>query len=329
MRYNVAICGGTFDHFHSGHAAFLRGALQVSKQLLLGITNDAYVARHKPATNMQSYIKRRQSVEAFLQEESALERVTIEPIDSVQYPPQWQQLPIEAIIVTEDTLAGAQAINRQRSPLPPLEVVVLDLLKVEDKKISSSDIRAGRIDTTGKPYFPVAWQQHELILPSEKRQLFKAPLGKLYDNLADIPEQDISRLATVGDAVTHACNTSGRPPQLAIVDLNVQRKQAFDSIAELGFGKSAIVLQATNPPGHLHPTVTTAIKQALELVPSNRQIVLQVTGEEDLTVIPLVLLLPLDWTILYGQPNQGIARLTVTPESKLQAAQLLENFGFY
>ena len=55
--------------------------------------------------------------------------------------------------------------------------------------------------------------------------------------------------------------------------------------------------------------------------------VLIVDGEEDLAVIPFVLASPLGWTILYGQPNEGVVELVVTSETKQTVLQLLGLFS--
>src|SRR6266576_3756195 len=102
MKYKLVVGGGTFDHLHKGHEAFLRAMLSVGDHILLGITSDEYL-RHKQASDsIQFYDERKQAVRTFFQNESAEDRISIAPIDSMFYPQGWEALPIEAIIATDD-----------------------------------------------------------------------------------------------------------------------------------------------------------------------------------------------------------------------------------
>ena len=67
MKYNLVVCGGTFDHFHQGHASFLKAALAVSQNVLIGITADAYAQQHKTHTQeLQTFQERETAVKDFL-----------------------------------------------------------------------------------------------------------------------------------------------------------------------------------------------------------------------------------------------------------------------
>jgi uncharacterized protein (UPF0218 family) len=54
--------------------------------------------------------------------------------------------------------------------------------------------------------------------------------------------------------------------------------------------------------------------------------VINITGEEDLAVLPFVLVAPLNFQILYGQPNEGIVAIFITNDIKKRAMNLLEKF---
>jgi uncharacterized protein (UPF0218 family) len=64
-----------------------------------------------------------------------------------------------------------------------------------------------------------------------------------------------------------------------------------------------------NPAG----MITTSLIKALNK-PKTSLIVID--GEEDLAVIPAVLLNPLGTYVYYGQPDEGIVEVKITPEIK-------------
>ena len=55
----------------------------------------------------------------------------------------------------------------------------------------------------------------------------------------------------------------------------------------------------------------------------NQSIVLQIEGEEDLAVLPIILSAPLNSIIFYGQPNNGLVRVDVSEEVKERTKKLV------
>src|SRR5258708_22554836 len=168
MEYNLVVCGGTFDHLHKGHEAFLRFILSKSQQVMLGLTTDEFVKVNKThAGHVQSFEQRKQALQSFLQQQNAINRITIAPIHSVLYPKSWEQLPFEAIIVTEDTIKGAQQINEYRKAkgLSELKIVIVPLQQSKNGDyISATNIRLGKINQEGIPYVDPSWFQKQLLL---------------------------------------------------------------------------------------------------------------------------------------------------------------------
>jgi cytidyltransferase-like protein len=330
MQYTLAIAGGTFDHFHAGHEAFLRTILFRSDQLLLGITSDRYVQSQQTKTGLvQSYAMRKKQVEAFLAQEKALARVTIEPIDDLFYPDTWSNLPIEAIMVTNDSKKGAETINAARAihKLPPLKMVIVPVITDKvGQKISSSAIRSGHINTKGEPYMSESLTTKDLSLPGAQRHWFQEPFGELLTTVSALQKENPEHLVSVGDVVTQTCNQLGLGQKLSVIDYVVQRKKTHHRVEDLGFTGNETILHAHNPAGKLHHSLFTAVLEAIDLLAQPMQIVLVIDGEEDLAVIPLVLALPLGYMVVYGQPKKGVIRLEITPEAKDKARRLLEKF---
>ncbi|HSW98109.1 MAG TPA: pantetheine-phosphate adenylyltransferase [Candidatus Saccharimonadales bacterium] len=330
MQYKLVVCGGTFDHFHQGHEAFLQAALAVSNQVLIGITSDIYIHQRKPGiSQMQTFIQRKKAVEKFLSDIHASERVTIAPIDTVLYPKEWETLPIEAIISTEETKKGAEAINydRQQKGLSALDIFIIPFIP-DDKgeKIASTNIREGKINNQGISYIQPSWFTEDVLLPEIEKQWFKKPFGELHRDNTFLTNEDPQKVVTVGDVVTQDCNTLSFKQKLSIIDFVVQRKGTFHKIQELGFSGREKTFYVDNLASTLTLDLVRNIIHAISLFPEEKQVIIVVHGEEDLAVIPLVLALPLGFIIVYGQPNQGIVRLAVTTEAKNRAYSLLKRF---
>lgn len=329
MKYNLVVCGGTFDHLHKGHESFLRAALSLSNKLLLGITSNVYIRQNKKSSTIQLYAERKHAVVEFLKKEHALNRVAIAPIDTVFYPDAWETLPIEAIIITEDTKEGAEIINAQRKQkrLHVLDVVTIPLQPDDiGIKISSTHIRDGIINMQGIHYVQPQWFNKDLVLPDVERQWFKKPFGMLTTDSTIVKAFDKNTLVTVGDVVTKDCNNRNIAQKLSIVDFTIQRKKTYGKIQELGFSGEEIIISAENPPGHITSSLFAAITKAITLFSQEEQIIICIRGEEDLAVIPLVLALPLGFTILYGQPHTGLVYLKVSVQAKDAAFNLLQRF---
>ena len=51
---------------------------------------------------------------------------------------------------------------------------------------------------------------------------------------------------------------------------------------------------------------------------------IMVNGEEDLLVLPVCVYAPENSVVMYGQPNQGLVIVKVTPEIRNKAQKLLD-----
>ena len=75
--------------------------------------------------------------------------------------------------------------------------------------------------------------------------------------------------------------------------------------------------------------IETAIGFCIE---NNCRVAIHITGEEDLIVIPAIILLPLGSVVVYGQPKmnteEGIVVTPITSTLKMLAQDLLDKFEF-
>lgn len=162
-----------------------------------------------------------------------------------------------------------------------------------------------------------------LLLQKDLRSEFKKPLGDLYPSfnkaMENLPEDKF--IISVGDVTTKNLIESKKYPQLGIIDNRIQRK---DSNHEIDY--QTTILNAENPPGtitnDLWETIDQALKSSLE---SEQNYLIVVDGEEDLAVLPCILLAPKDSIILYGQPNEGVVVVEVGAVKK-KAEELINKF---
>ena len=145
-----------------------------------------------------------------------------------------------------------------------------------------------------------------LILEKELRSEFKKPLGKLYTSLKDADDFIRSKypndlLISIGDVTTRKLQEAGLIPHMGIIDNLVERKPAAHEIIY-----DNVTLKADNPAGTITDDLWNTIKQGFQLVRTGYRVIILVNGEEDLAVIPSILMAPPGSLVLYGQPGEGL-----------------------
>jgi pantetheine-phosphate adenylyltransferase len=322
-KFRLAACGGTFDLFHAGHKAFIEDALKLSEKVVLGITGDAYVKRFKNNLGIEDFTVRKAAVEQFLDTIGAKDRVAIIKIDDA-YEPFLETSPhYKAIVVTEQTEETAKEINvkRRQNGISELEIIVSPMKKTEDGRlISSTRIRTGEINRDGKLYLSPQWQNKNLILPEALRAQLKKPWGEILNKIPN--DLDGSRTVVVGDATAEMFNQKNVGQFLSIVDFLIHRERKFQQLSELGFDGEN-VKPVANPHGAIAPELFKQVQLAFS---NKKRTVILVDGEDDLAVLPVLLISPLGFNIFYGQPDEGLVHVFVTEENKEKAYQLVKNF---
>src|SRR3989344_2552580 len=325
MKYNLVVCGGTFDHFHKGHKEFLRYALSIGNKVLIGLTTDNFVKTKDDGEWIEAYKLRKENLDKFILQEKTEHRLQIEPIDDIFIPKIWEDLPIEAIVVSENTVWGAEKINlrRKEQKKSPLLIKTCPLIKSEHNEyISSSEVRNGIIDRDGKPYVKPEWLSHKLTITDDLRKIFKKPFGLLIRSPQEIKIPKCPYLITVGDVTTKLFNELDIHQNISVIDFKVARIKKFSSLKELGVSSRVKVIHVKNPAGCLMPSLFSEISRIFSDY-KNERIVLQIEGEEDLAVLPIVLSAPLNSIIFYGQPNKGLVRVDVSEEKKEETKKLV------
>lgn len=123
-----------------------------------------------------------------------------------------------------------------------------------------------------------------------------------------LKEKKFKKVITIGDY----CSLT-LPSEIKIFDGRIKRRK----IKKL----PRFNLKCKNPAGTIQKEVWPIIKKAIEQKEN-----VFVEGEEDLLVIPSVLLSEKNTAVVYGFPEKGVCLIEVSPEIKKVFNELLEKF---
>lgn len=304
MKFNLAAVGGTFDHLHLGHKALLQTAKIKAKKVWIGLCQKSMLTNKPFSQSLQSYRQRKNRLKKL-----GFNRIV--PLTDI-YGPAAADPKIEAIIVSPLSRPNAEKINRRRRK--KLSIIEVPLVKAADGQVlSSSRIRQGLINRDGF-YYPQILAKN-LRLPQSLRPKLQRPFAAVINKIEPPKHGSIA----VGDIAAISLLKQHLRPDLAVVDLKSRRQPVFPDLGSTGLTPG---LTAVNPPG----TITqTAVKKLLDCLNQHRPTLL-INGEEDLLVLPAVLLAPLLTTVFYGQPDKGLVKITVTEKSKAKALTYLQEF---
>ena len=160
-------------------------------------------------------------------------------------------------------------------------------------------------------------------LPNDLRDQLKNPLGNLIrDNdpnkeniIKEISAESV--LITVGDRTTENMLQLGLKPQIQIIDGLEKRNQRIvptDDAVNTN-------LSCRNPPGEITEESIQVIQKAFSCESPVR---ITVDGEEDLLVLPVCIHAPKNSIVMYGQPNEGLVIVTITPEIRAKVQKILD-----
>ncbi len=318
--------GGTFDFLHKGHKAFLGFAFKKARRVSIGISTDRFVAE-LGKDGVRPLTVRLRELKEFL-EENYKKRYKIILLNDV-FGTTVSGKTIDGIAVTQSTLAGADKINngRRENGLEPLTVLTFSLICGEDNKpISSGRIKAGEIDREGRSYFSEIGGK-DYFLPNELRGTIAKPHGKLLDGVSNLLlGLNGKQIVSVGDETTKNLLGKKAVPGLSIVDLKVRRKKIFGDIWDLGFEPGQKYETVSNRAGAISKQLVQTINNYFRKGEMSEDLVIKILGEDDLAVLPAVILAPLGLRVIYGQPGRGVVCVDVTEETKGKFLQILKKF---
>lgn len=307
---------GTFDNLHTGHHALLDAALAQKKPIVVGITSDAFVKKFKIGfKRIQPLPTRQEELNRWLTDRGVEASVVV--IDD-PYEPAASLPELDMIVVTPENKRRGEEINERRKEkgLPPLALLVVSIASAQDQKpISSTRVRNGEIDRTGR-----------LVMPDNLRPELGLPMGTVLIGDAIGSSVETYRGGTViavGDITTKTLLTAGVVPALSIVDFQVERKP-FPELDGRLRDLNLFRVSVESGPGYIAREAVEAIKKWSEH--PEKTMVLAVSGEEDLLALPAIAYGPINSVVYYGQPGKGLVEVVVTEDKRRQAIALLARF---
>lgn len=282
----------------------------MSQKLVVGVTLPELV-KNKPYPDLiEPYEIRKEAVREYLEKHQKDTEVEIVAL-SDPFGPTVLEPKFEALVATELTKKGAEAVNRERfkRALPELIIELVPLyLNSQGEYLTSSSIRQGRVSRQGEVYWQIFDQDIELN-PSLRRELAKKH-GQLLPSGFD-PEilKAGKQVVLVGDIVTQLFIDRKLTFDLAVIDYLTKRQPVQTETGKINW---ELQIEMENPGGMVKREAATAIIELEIKSPT----LITVEGEEDLLVLPLILSLPLNSLIFYGQPDEGVVMIEVTEAVK-------------
>ncbi len=318
-KYKIVGMGGTFDHMHAGHQAFLKFAASLADEIWVGVTTNELTRTKKFFQMIEPFETRSANVTQFLAQEQIPSKVfpLADPCG-----PTLQGSPVEAIIVTELTKAGGDFINQCRVNLQllALPIEVCELLRDQKNEyLSSTRIRQGLVNRQGQVYSLCLEQG--VMLNDQQKAFFREKRGQVVLQ----PTNHYLYTYVVGDMVLETFIQNNWPYQIGVYD-GFNQRQMFQSpnLAQVKEDKGV-----ANPAGQISREFVQHLMETQESLFKSRETIftapfhVRVHGEEDLGAVILALVAPLGAVIYYGQPNEGIIEMIVTEELKEQFYSIL------
>ena len=160
-----------------------------------------------------------------------------------------------------------------------------------------------------------------LSLPDELRAELKDPWGPVFEDAEALLAEAGEPLIAVGDVVTYHLESSGRRPDVSLIDEMTERSAVEAHILEAA-GEPDVTVE--NPAATLTDDLLSALAEAIESADADGNPTrIHVEGEEDLATLPAIVAAPDGASVVYGQPGEGMVLVTVTPETREAAAAFL------
>ncbi len=158
--------------------------------------------------------------------------------------------------------------------------------------------------------------ERSLVLPESKRGLFKEVLGtELPDSQLDSIKDETTYL-TVGDVVSLVFRKHGLRPGLSIYDGFTERREMTEFATLVRDEEKDEVV---NPAGMITTELVGAVRRGIE----GKTGLIRVDGEEDLAVLPCMVLAPNGTKIVYGMPGRCMMVIVVDDDERDRAKRLL------
>ncbi|MBO4302668.1 GTP-dependent dephospho-CoA kinase family protein [Methanosarcinaceae archaeon] len=173
-------------------------------------------------------------------------------------------------------------------------------------------------------------------ISAEVRRILKEPCGVLYrgngPEVVDCFRNELERshpVISVGDVTTANLIGAGIFPDICFVDSLTKREPVSGEVSEKTAHEIYREMTVRSPAGALSEEMIIAVYGMYDQTgcgqdPEKSHLRIAVEGEEDLATIPAVAFSEPGAAVLYGQPDEGVVFVKVTPEKKQEMLTLLK-----
>ncbi len=221
-----------------------------------------------------------------------------------------------------------------------LEAEIMEVCKNEalqkTRRVFEVDTTEDTAETSAEKAIDIIFREgieikKDLKIHDRLLERFKKPYGNLFGSAGDFLKSGIWKatkglVIAVGDQSSYNLLEAGLDPDLIVVDGKVNRKPFSGKIGFRGKG-----FQVINRPGRITRNLWNTMRKGV--VHAEREAVkIIVMGEDDLAVLPAVLMAPAGSVVLYGQPEVifrgerirgGLIAIKVDLEKKKDSLKLL------
>ncbi|XKL65748.1 hypothetical protein PGB90_009168 [Kerria lacca] len=322
-EYDYVVLGGTFDKLHIAHKIMLSEAvMRCRKRLTVGVTTESLLQSKILPDLIEDCDIRIKILNDFLNDIESNIEYNIVPIDDM-YGPTKTDPTLEMIVVSTETIKGAEKVNeyRENTGLSKLNVISIDIIKSvkesdnEENKISSSNLRMRMLGTLLRPPVP------RLNIPS------RPYIIGLTGNIASGKSSISNHLQKFGcgyvncDELGHKIYEMGSEGYNFIKDhfgLNVLNEDGSVNRKQLGTIVFSDQQQLQKLNSILWPIILKNVKERITVLHSN----------EDVVVIEAALLIQANWVEECHElwaciipPNEAVKRLQNRDNLSVEEAQ--------
>ena len=229
--------------------------------------------------------------------------------------------------------------------MKPLKVIVVPWVRGTDGQVISSErIRYGEIDRRGKNYYKVLTDRKRWILPISLRPTLREPLGDVFPGQVHEKKSIVRRIIdtiqkvnpvmtfAIGDIIAGSLWDVGFVPSIAVIDYK-SRREALTENSKFVYPEERREIRnlKTRKYRNRAGTIETSAVRRLKALcnaylKNNSPQCLVINGEEDLMVLPAILVAPLSSLVLYGQYDLGVVAVKVTEEKKIEVWEVVKKF---
>lgn len=138
--FKTVVLGGTFDNIHNGHKVLFNAAVKLcNERLIVGVTDTNMIKSKVLWELIRPVDERVKTVQDYLKSVNPALRYDVVPIRDL-YGPTIEEKEMDCIVVSKETVRGAEKINEARiaKGWSDLRVHIVELVAENDKTLESS-----------------------------------------------------------------------------------------------------------------------------------------------------------------------------------------------